>query len=159
MSALRLGDLAEMVFLFMRLDVFPGSLDLFVARDAKAIMIVEGFLRRVGAAFVNDQAPIGIRMFQRRFAGLLLDDFHRQQIGEDRQGLGERAAFIVAGDQSGCLKHGSSPDSKRCKSDNQNNFSVTFQSRAVRSSNSGQGSTISSFRFVRVKLREKTFLL
>ena len=48
MSALRLGDLAEMVFFFMRLDVLPGGLDFFVARDAKAVVIVESFFRRAG---------------------------------------------------------------------------------------------------------------
>ena len=83
-SALRLGDLAEVVFFFVRFDIFPRRFDFLVARDAKAVMIVEGLFRRVGTAFVNDQAPVGVRMFQRGFAGFLLDDFHRQKIGEDR---------------------------------------------------------------------------
>ena len=35
MRALRLGDLAEMVLLFMRLYISPGGLDFFVAATRK----------------------------------------------------------------------------------------------------------------------------
>ena len=46
--------------------------------DAKAIVIVKAFFRRIRTAFVNDQAPVGIRMLERSFARFLLDDLHRQ---------------------------------------------------------------------------------
>ena len=39
--ALRLGDFAEVVFLFVGLDVFPGGFDFFMVGDAKAVVIVE----------------------------------------------------------------------------------------------------------------------
>jgi hypothetical protein len=45
-------------------------------------------------------------MLERRFAGLLIDDFHRQEIGEDGQRFRERAAFIMAGDQTCGFQHG-----------------------------------------------------
>src|SRR5262245_19935462 len=76
--ALRFGDFAEVVFLFVGLDVFPGGLNFFMVSDAKAVVIVEALFRRVGAAFVNDQAPVGIRMLERGFARFLLDNLHRQ---------------------------------------------------------------------------------
>ena len=76
--ALWFGDFAEVVFLFVGLDVFPGGFDFFMVSDTKAIVIVEAFFRRVRTAFVNDQAPVGIRMLERGFGRFLLDDSHRQ---------------------------------------------------------------------------------
>src|SRR4029434_290606 len=67
MRALWFGDFAEVVFLFVGFDVFPGGLNFFMVSDAKAIVIVEALFRRAGAAFVNDQAPVGIRMLERSF--------------------------------------------------------------------------------------------
>src|SRR5262245_1991570 len=83
--ALRFGDFAEVVSLFVGLDIFPGGFDFFMAGDAKAVMIVKALFWRVGATFVNDQPPVSIRMLESGFAGFLLDDFHRQQIGKDRK--------------------------------------------------------------------------
>ena len=59
MRALRFGDFAEMVFLFVGLDIFPRSFDFFMAGDAKAVVIVKALFRRVSTALVNDQAPFG----------------------------------------------------------------------------------------------------
>ena len=83
--ALRFGDFAEMIFLFVGLDIFPRSFDFFMAGDAKAVVIVKALFRRVSTALVNDQAPVGIRMLERGFARFLLDDLHRQQIDKDRK--------------------------------------------------------------------------
>src|SRR5215471_1167239 len=71
-------DFAEMVFLFVGLDIFPGGFDFFMMSDAKAVVIVKAFFPRVRTAFMNDQAPVGIRMLERGFGRFLLDDFHRQ---------------------------------------------------------------------------------
>src|SRR4030095_1355892 len=57
-GALRFGDLGEPVFFFVSFDVFPGGLDFLVSAHAKAVVIVEGFFRRLGPAFVDDQAPV-----------------------------------------------------------------------------------------------------
>ena len=84
MSALRLRDFCQPVFFFVSLDIFPRGLDFVMRADAKTVVIVEGFFRRVRPAFMDDQVPIGIRMFQRRLSWLALDDFHGQEIGEDR---------------------------------------------------------------------------
>ena len=78
MRALRFGDFAEMVFLLVGSDVFPGGFDFFMVSDAKAIVIVKALFWRVGSTFVNDQASVGIRMFERGFGRFLLDDLHRQ---------------------------------------------------------------------------------
>ena len=77
-SLLRLGDLADAVFVLVGLNVLPSGFDFLVAGDAKAVMVVESFLRRTRAAFVDDQAPVGVGMFNRRFAVVALDNFHRQ---------------------------------------------------------------------------------
>ena len=45
--ALRFGDFAEVVFLFVGLDVFPGGFDFFMVGDAKAVVIVEALFWRV----------------------------------------------------------------------------------------------------------------
>ena len=45
--ALRFGDFAEVVFLFVGLDIFPGGFDFFMAGDAKAVMIVKALFWRV----------------------------------------------------------------------------------------------------------------
>src|SRR5262249_10896685 len=76
--ALLFGDFADVVFLFVGLDVFPGGFDFFMVSDAKTIVIVKTFFRRIPTAFVNDQAPVGIWMLERGFGRFLLDDFHRQ---------------------------------------------------------------------------------
>ena len=70
-----------------------------MAGDTKAVVVVEGFLRRVGTAFVNDQLQSVFGCLTVASAGFLLDDFHRQEIGEDRQRFIERAAFVMAGDE------------------------------------------------------------
>src|SRR5262249_35437807 len=76
--ALRFSDFAEVVFLFVGLDVFPGGFDFFMVSEAKPVVIVEALFRRVRTAFVNDQAPVGIRMLERGFGRFLLNDLHRQ---------------------------------------------------------------------------------
>ena len=83
--ALRFSDFAEAIFVFVSLDVFPRGFDFFMGADAKAVVVVEGFLRRIGPALVHDQAPIRVRMFERCFAGFSFDDFHGQELGENRQ--------------------------------------------------------------------------
>ena len=45
-------------------------------------------------------------MFEGGLFRLALDDLHGQQVGEDRQGLVKRAAFVVALDQADGFEHG-----------------------------------------------------
>ena len=74
---LRLGDLRKAVFSLVGFEIFPGGLDFLVAADTKAVMVVEGLLGSVGTTLVDDQAPVGIGVFYRRFARALRDDFRR----------------------------------------------------------------------------------
>src|SRR5258706_16394926 len=61
-SALRLGDFAQVIFFFVSFDILPCGFHFLMVRNAKTVVVVESFLRRVGAAFVNDQAPVGVGM-------------------------------------------------------------------------------------------------
>ena len=54
MSALRLGDFCQPVFFFVGFDVLPRGLDFVVRADAKTVVIVEGFFRRVRPAFMHN---------------------------------------------------------------------------------------------------------
>ena len=63
------------------------------------------FWVRVGAAFVNNQATVGIRMLERGFARFLLDDLHRQQIGKDRERFCQRPAFVMARNEAGGVQN------------------------------------------------------
>jgi hypothetical protein len=103
--ALRFGNLAEAILVFVRFDIFPRGFDFRVRGNAKAVVVVEGFLRRVRAAFVDDHAPGGVGMFDRRLARFALDDLHGQQVGEHRQGFVQRTTFIVTLDQADGFEH------------------------------------------------------
>src|SRR5574341_223797 len=100
MGTLRLGDFAESIFFLVGVDILPRRFDFAVAGDAKAVMVIKSFLRRAGAAFVDDQAPVGVGMLDRCFTRLAFNDFHGQEIGKNRQRFVKRAAFIMAGDES-----------------------------------------------------------
>ena len=54
MSALRPGDFCQPVFFFVGFDVLPRGLDFVVRADAKTVVIVEGFFRRVRPAFMHN---------------------------------------------------------------------------------------------------------
>src|SRR5437870_13612061 len=53
-----------------------------------------------------------VRMFQRRCTRLALDDFHRQEIGENGQGIVKRTTLVVAGNEPRGFNHFSSPGSR-----------------------------------------------
>jgi hypothetical protein len=61
-------------------------------------VISKRLFRRVGAAFVDDQQPVGIRVFQDRLGLPALDDFQSEQVGQNRHRLVEKVAFVVAFD-------------------------------------------------------------
>ncbi len=68
--------------------------------DAKAVVVVEALLRRVGPAFVNDQAPIRVRMFEGCFAGFRSTTSMARSSVKTGNVSVERAALVVAGDES-----------------------------------------------------------
>src|SRR6476660_6595767 len=108
--ALGFRNFAQTILLFVRFNILPSGFDFFVAADAKAVMIVEALLRGIRAAFVDDQPPIGVRVLQYHFIRFPFFNFHRQQVGEDRQRFSKRAAFIVAGDETRDFEHIYAPE-------------------------------------------------
>jgi hypothetical protein len=60
--ALRFGDLADPVFLFVGFDVFPSRFDFLVAGNAKAVVIV-AFFSGIGP-FMRPNS-VGIRVLSR----------------------------------------------------------------------------------------------
>ena len=92
---MRRGDAFNFVLGFMIGDVFVGFGNFFGAGDPEAIVVGVRLILRIRSTFVNHQAPRGIGMFNNRLLVGALDNFRSQKIGENRQRLVQRAAFIV----------------------------------------------------------------
>ena len=86
-----------------------GALDLFVMRDAKAVVIVVRLVARIRAAFVHDEQPIGVRVLEHRLAVMAIYYFEREQLFENRQRVVERAALVMSVGQSYRAEHANLP--------------------------------------------------
>jgi hypothetical protein len=65
---LRPDDLAETVFFFMGFEISPGKLRLPGGSQPESRNDRQKFSPRIRPAFMDYQAPVGVRMFQRYFS-------------------------------------------------------------------------------------------
>src|SRR4030095_8551192 len=91
--------------------IFSGAIDFGVVRYPHNVMIAHRLDGRVGAVFMDDKPPVGIRMFENCFTAVLSNHFQRENIVEHRNSLTKPAALIVTTNQTGRIQHGLPPSS------------------------------------------------
>jgi hypothetical protein len=95
----------DFVFALLALQVFMRLIDLTVGRDTYAIMMLEWLIRSIGRGLMRDQLPAGIGMLENGLTIASLYHFKSQKILQNRQGLLQRTAFIMACHQSCRFQH------------------------------------------------------
>src|ERR1044071_578171 len=97
---MRLRYAFDAVLRLVRVDVTVRSVDFLRTRDPNAVVVVVRLVGRVGTALVQDEAPGGVGMLDRRLSRRpgsgALDHPHREEVGEYGERLVERAALEVA---------------------------------------------------------------
>src|SRR5207247_1608174 len=94
------------VYVIVRCGVSGGVAYHTRARDAHALVVVVRLLGRVRPALVHHQPPRRVGMAHDGLALAALEHLHREQIGEDRERLVERAALVVAVGEPDRIQHG-----------------------------------------------------
>jgi hypothetical protein len=105
---MRLGHAREPVTGLALLDVDPGRADFVRVGHAKSVVIVARLVGSARPGFVDHEPPWRVGMLEHGLALLPLHDPHREQVGEDRDGVIQGTAFVVAVREPGGFQHANS---------------------------------------------------